>query len=148
MVSAQVSGRFVLDVAFDDGMRRKVDIETELLGPVFLPLRGCASVAQVPVVPVSGTVVRPNEPDFSPEFLPAATNELLRRLARVGAGRSSSLPRSADDFEPTRFTRRRSTFPISTGERCRPRTLQRARRASAPPELSLQRLPPDVHQQR
>lgn len=86
VVTTQVAGRYVLDVAFDDGMRRKVDLETELLGPVFLPLRGRAFFAQVAVAPVIGTVVSPNEPDFSPEFLPTATSELLRRLARVGAG--------------------------------------------------------------
>lgn len=69
VVAAQVVGPYVLDVTFNDGTRREVDLEAELWGEVFLPLRDPAFFAQAAVDPVLGTVVWQNEADFSPEFL-------------------------------------------------------------------------------
>ncbi len=69
VVAAEVVGPYALDVIFNDGSRRVVDLEAELWGKVFEPLRDPNFFAQATVDPVIGTVVWPNEADFSPEFL-------------------------------------------------------------------------------
>lgn len=69
VVAARVVGPYVLDIIFNDGFRREVDLENELWGAVFVPLRDPAFFAQATVDPVLGTVVWPNDADFSPEFL-------------------------------------------------------------------------------
>ncbi|MGH2532557.1 MAG: DUF2442 domain-containing protein [Thermomicrobiales bacterium] len=69
VVSVTVLRPYVLDLAFTDGSRRHVDLEPELWGEVFEPLRDPAFFAQVEVDPELGTVVWPNGADFAPEFL-------------------------------------------------------------------------------
>jgi len=69
VVAAQVVRPYVLDVTFNDGFRREIDLEAELWGEVFEPLRDPRFFAQATLDPVIGTVVWPNEADFSPEFL-------------------------------------------------------------------------------
>jgi hypothetical protein len=69
VVEARVVRPYVLDVTFNDGVRREVDLEAELWGEVFEPLRDPAFFARATVDPVLGTVVWPNGADFSPEFL-------------------------------------------------------------------------------
>lgn len=58
-----------LHVAFDDGSERRVDLEAELWGEVFEPLRDPAFFRQGAVDPETGTVRWPNGADFAPEFL-------------------------------------------------------------------------------
>ena len=60
---------YVLSLVFSDGTRRDVDLEGELYGEVFEPLRDPSYFAKAAVDPVLGTVVWPNGADFSPEFL-------------------------------------------------------------------------------
>lgn len=69
VVAARVVLPCLLDIIFNDGFRREVDLENELWGAVFVPLRDPAFFAQATVDPVLGTVVWPNDADFSPEFL-------------------------------------------------------------------------------
>ena len=69
VVSVQVPRPYVLDVTFTDGTRREVDIEAELWGEVFEPLRDPDYFALVAVDPDLGTVVWPNGADLAPEFL-------------------------------------------------------------------------------
>ena len=69
VVAAEVVRPYVLTVTFNDGVRREVDLEAELWGEVFEPLRDPDFFARATVDPVIGTVVWPNEADFSPEFL-------------------------------------------------------------------------------
>lgn len=69
VVSLALVGPYSLELTFDDGTRRRVDLEAELWGPVFEPLRDPAFFARATVDPVLGTVVWPNGADFSPEFL-------------------------------------------------------------------------------
>jgi len=64
-----VIGPYVLEVRFRDGECRRVDLEGELFGEVFEPLRDPAFFALVSVDPVIGTVVWPNGADLEPEFL-------------------------------------------------------------------------------
>jgi len=69
VLEASVDRLYVLQVLFADGRRRRVDVESELWGEAFGPLRDPTLFSQVSVDPVVGTVVWPNGADFSPEFL-------------------------------------------------------------------------------
>ncbi len=69
VVGVKVLRPYVIEVTFDDGFRRIVDMEPELWGPVFEPLRDPAFFAQASVDEELGTVVWPNGADISPEFL-------------------------------------------------------------------------------
>jgi hypothetical protein len=61
---------FVLKLAFDDGVVREVDLEHELWGPVFEPLREKPEVfRQVRVDDELGTIVWPNGADMDPDVL-------------------------------------------------------------------------------
>ena len=60
---------YVLDVTFEDGACRRVDVEELLQGEVFEPLRDPALFAQATIDPVWHTVVWPNGADLAPEFL-------------------------------------------------------------------------------
>lgn len=68
-VAAQVVRPSVRDVTVNDGVRCEIDLETEQRGEVFEPLRDSPFFAQAMLRPVIGTIVWPNEADFSPEFL-------------------------------------------------------------------------------
>jgi hypothetical protein len=69
VTKVRVIAPYTLDLTFSDGVRRKVDLEFELYGEVFEPLKDAAYFARASVDPVLGTVVWPNGADFSPEFL-------------------------------------------------------------------------------
>ncbi len=69
VVEIKVTGPHSLDITFSDGTSKEVDLELELYGEVFEPLRDPAFFAQAAVDPELGTVVWPNGADFSPEFL-------------------------------------------------------------------------------
>jgi hypothetical protein len=61
---------FVLRVGFDDGTVRDVDLEAELWGPVFEPLREDVQLfRQVRVDEELGTIVWPNGADMDPDVL-------------------------------------------------------------------------------
>ena len=69
VVGVLVHPPYTLDVTFDDGTVRRIDLEPELDGEVFEPLRDPALFAQVTVDDEAGTVVWPNGADLAPEFL-------------------------------------------------------------------------------
>ena len=58
---------YVLEIHFADGERREVDLEQELNGDVFEPLKDPKFFALAVVE--GGTVAWPNGADFAPEFL-------------------------------------------------------------------------------
>ncbi len=60
---------YVLEVTFDDGTRRRVDIEPLLSGEMFEPLRDPDMFRKATVDAELGTVIWPNGADLSPEFL-------------------------------------------------------------------------------
>ena len=60
---------YLIEVTFDDGRKRRVDLEPLLQGEIFQPLKDPALFALAQVDPVLGTVVWPNGADLSPEFL-------------------------------------------------------------------------------
>jgi hypothetical protein len=68
-VSVEVVKPYEIEVAFEDGTRRRLDLESELWGEVFEPLRDPELFAQARVDPEWGTVVWPTGADLSPEFL-------------------------------------------------------------------------------
>ena len=69
VVAVRVVEPYVIEVTFDDGIRRRVDLEPLLHKPVFAPLRDPAFFAKVTVDPELGTVVWPNGADLAPELL-------------------------------------------------------------------------------
>jgi hypothetical protein len=63
-------GAFILRLGFDDGTVREIDLESELWGPVFEPLRRDPQLfRQVRVDDELGTIVWPNGADFDPDVL-------------------------------------------------------------------------------
>ena len=61
---------FVLRLSFDDGTEREVDLEGELWGAVFEPLRESRELfRQVSVDLELGTIVWPNGADMDPDVL-------------------------------------------------------------------------------
>jgi len=69
VTQVQVVGRSSLDLTFDDGTRKRVNLRHELYGPIFEPLREAAYFAQAYLDPDSQTVTWPNGADFAPDFL-------------------------------------------------------------------------------
>jgi hypothetical protein len=62
-------GGYRLRLAFADGSVKLVDLENELDGPVFEPLRDQSFFQRVRVNADTGTVEWPNGADMAPEFL-------------------------------------------------------------------------------
>ena len=67
VVKVKVIRPYVLHIEFSDGKHREVDVEQELTGEVFEPLRDPKVFALAMVE--GGTVAWPNGADFAPEFL-------------------------------------------------------------------------------
>jgi Protein of unknown function (DUF2442) len=62
-------GGYVSRLGFSDGSTRDVDLETELWGPVFEPLRDPAVFGRVNVDHELGTIVWPNGAEMDPDVL-------------------------------------------------------------------------------
>ncbi|MFL5962933.1 MAG: DUF2442 domain-containing protein [Gaiellaceae bacterium] len=61
---------FVLRLSFEDGSQREVDLENQLWGPMFEPLREDRQLfRQVSVDAELGTIVWPNGADMDPDVL-------------------------------------------------------------------------------
>jgi hypothetical protein len=60
---------YVLRLQFSDGTTRVVDLERELWGPIFEPLRDRSVFRQVTVDSELGTIVWPNGADMDPDVL-------------------------------------------------------------------------------
>lgn len=57
---------------FSDGLEGEIDLEAELEGEVFAPLKDESFFRQVSLHPELRTAVWPNGADFAPEFLHSA----------------------------------------------------------------------------
>jgi hypothetical protein len=83
VASVRVIPPYTLELEFEDGERRIVDLEDELWGPIFGPLKDPGFFAQVVVDQEAGTVVWPNGADIAPETLyekrPAKASKSSRR---------------------------------------------------------------------
>jgi hypothetical protein len=69
IVAAEHLHDFVIHLRFADGTEGDVDLERELDGEVFLPLRNLDYFKRFHVHPELHTLVWPNAADFAPEFL-------------------------------------------------------------------------------
>jgi hypothetical protein len=69
VTAARILRPYVLELTFTDGTHGEIDLESELYGEVFEPLRDPAYFALGELDAVIGTVVWPNGADFAPEFL-------------------------------------------------------------------------------
>ena len=58
-----------LRLVFNDGVTKIADLQNELDGPVFEPLRDVEFFGRVRVNRDTGTIEWPNGADFAPEFL-------------------------------------------------------------------------------
>ena len=65
-VQVRVVRPYVIEVTFDDGFRREVDIEPLFWGEVFAPLRDPELFGQVAVEPSWGSVYWPTGADLAP----------------------------------------------------------------------------------
>ncbi len=62
-------GGYRLMLAYDDGTRGEVDLENELWGEIFEPLRNIDLFRAFQIDPELQTLVWPNGADLAPEFL-------------------------------------------------------------------------------
>jgi hypothetical protein len=69
ILNATVCGPFSLDLAFNDGTRKCVNLKPLLEGPVFEPLKRRPFFDKVKLDTTCGTVCWPNGADFAPEAL-------------------------------------------------------------------------------
>jgi hypothetical protein len=69
VLEARVVTGFTVWLRFDDGTEGRVDLTSELHGPVFEALRDPGYFAQLRVDPELDTLAWPNGADFAPEFL-------------------------------------------------------------------------------
>jgi hypothetical protein len=67
------SARYIEDykiwVSFDDGTSGEIDLEGELKGPIFEPLKDKNTFSKISVDPELDTIIWPNGADLAPEFL-------------------------------------------------------------------------------
>lgn len=69
IVKAKACGPFSLDLTFNDGTRKRVNVKTLLRGPIFQPLKKAEYFRKVKLDATCGTVCWPNGADFAPEAL-------------------------------------------------------------------------------
>ena len=72
LVEADYVTGFTLSLRFSDGTEGEIDLEKELWGAVFEPLRDIEQFRQFSVHPELHTLTWENGADFSPEFLYAS----------------------------------------------------------------------------
>ena len=60
---------YKLKLEFNDGSTKEIDLEAELYGEVFEPLKDVELFKRVKVNPDTNTIEWPNGADFAPEFL-------------------------------------------------------------------------------
>jgi hypothetical protein len=69
VLDARHAGNYRIWLRFADGLSGEIDIERELWGPVFEPLKDISEFAKLYADPECRTVVWPNGADLAPEFL-------------------------------------------------------------------------------
>lgn len=95
IVQATVCGPYSLELTFNDGTHKRVNVLPLLDGPIFEPLHDPAYFARVVLDPVLGTVVWPNEADFAPEALYELPDE--EQMVAVTAGETGVTSQTASD---------------------------------------------------
>lgn len=69
VIDARYVRGYVLWLRFRDGTEGEIDLEPELVGPVFEPLRNLETFRSFRVHPDFCTLMWPNGADLAPEFL-------------------------------------------------------------------------------
>ena len=69
LTAAEYVGEYRIRLTYEDGTRGEVDLEHELWGEVFEPLRGVERFKTFRIDAELGTLVWPNGADLAPEFL-------------------------------------------------------------------------------
>lgn len=69
IAEARYAGDYRIWLRFADGVEGEIDLESELWGDVFEPLRDKAFFAQFRLYPERSTIYWPNDADVAPEFL-------------------------------------------------------------------------------
>jgi hypothetical protein len=69
IVESAIAGPHLLQLSFNDGTQKTVNLQPLLTGPIFEPLRDPAYFARGTLDRTCGTVVWPNGADFAPEAL-------------------------------------------------------------------------------
>lgn len=80
VTDARPTEGYKLEVAFNDGAIKEVDLEDELYSEVFEPLRDAEFFKQVRVNEETNTIEWPNGADFAPEFLHEIGKEVKRAV--------------------------------------------------------------------
>ena len=84
---ARYQGDYRVWLKFADGIEGEVDLENELWGQVFEPLKQKALFAKLSLDKELDTIVWPNGADFAPEFLyqKLCPNYVLKPTPKSGA---------------------------------------------------------------
>jgi Protein of unknown function (DUF2442) len=69
IAEANYAGDYRIWLRFADGVEGEIDLEPELWGEMFEPLKDKALFAQFQLYPERSTIFWPNEADLAPEFL-------------------------------------------------------------------------------
>jgi len=69
IIKARYVRGYIIRVRFNDGLEGDVDLEDQIYGPIFEPLRDIETFKRFRLDPELHTLVWPNGADFSPEFL-------------------------------------------------------------------------------
>ena len=75
---------YQLRLIFDNGVVKNVDLQAELYGEVFEPLKEIDFFKQVEVNPETNTIEWPNGADFAPEFLYEIGREVGQETTPAG----------------------------------------------------------------
>jgi hypothetical protein len=78
IAEAKYAGGYRIWLRFADGIEGEIDLEPELHGEMFEPLKDRAVFAEFRLYPQRDTIFWPNDADFAPEFL----YEMTRRRKR------------------------------------------------------------------
>lgn len=69
IIQAEYIGGYVINLRFSDGIIGHVDLEDELYGEIFEPLKNISYFKRFSIHPEFHTLCWPNGADFAPEFL-------------------------------------------------------------------------------
>jgi hypothetical protein len=83
VIDARHAGNYRIWLRFDDGLSGEIDLENDLWGPLFEPLRDVSEFAKVRADPELDTIVWANGADWAPETL-------YERLKASNAARSAA----------------------------------------------------------
>jgi hypothetical protein len=78
IAEAKYAGDYRIWLRFADGVEGEVNLESELWGEMFEPLKDKALFARFQLYPERSTIYWPNDADLAPEFLYAKARESSR----------------------------------------------------------------------